>query len=130
MRRFDLGITYFDTAPSYNKGQSETNYGPVVARRRKEVFLASKTGDRTYDGTMKSVEESLKRLQTDRLDLLQVHGTEKDEDVAAWGKPGGVLAAIRKLRDQQVTRFIGVTGHEDAGRDAPGDRDVRVRHRS
>ncbi|MHC4354159.1 MAG: aldo/keto reductase, partial [Planctomycetota bacterium] len=56
----DLGITYFDTAPSYNSGQSETNYGQVLSRRRKEVFLACKTGDRSYDGTMRSVEQSLK----------------------------------------------------------------------
>ena len=53
----DLGITYFDTAPAYNQGQSETNYGEVVARRRGEIFLATKTGDRTYDGTLRSVEE-------------------------------------------------------------------------
>ena len=48
----NLGLTYFDTAPSYNNGQSETNYGPIIARRRKEVFLATKTGDRTHDGTL------------------------------------------------------------------------------
>ncbi|MGE5610804.1 MAG: aldo/keto reductase [Bacillota bacterium] len=57
----NLGITYFDTAPSYNNGQSESNYGQVLARRRKEVFQNSKTGERTYDGTMRSVEQSLKR---------------------------------------------------------------------
>ena len=73
----DLGINYFDTAPDYNNGQSETNYGQVLARRRKEVFLATKTGDRTYDGTMRSVEQSLKRLRTDRLDLLQIHGVHR-----------------------------------------------------
>src|SRR5512133_3755378 len=55
----NLGVTYFDTAPSYNNGQSETNYGHVLARRRKEVFLACKTGDRTRDGTLRSVEQSL-----------------------------------------------------------------------
>lgn len=110
----DLGITYFDTAPAYNNGQSETNYGEVVARRRGEIFLATKTGDRTYDGTLRSVEESLKRLHTDHVDLLQIHGIKKDEDLAAIGKPGGVLAALHKLRDEKVTRFIGVTGHEDA----------------
>lgn len=110
----DLGISYFDTAPAYNQGQSESNYGEVLARRRKEVFLATKTGDRTYDGTMRSVEQSLKRLRTDRVDLLQIHGTTRTEDLAAWGKPGGVLAALHELRDQKVTRFIGVTGHESA----------------
>ena len=110
----DLGITYFDTAPSYNNGQSETNYGQVLARRRKEVFLACKTGDRSYDGTMRSVEQSLKRLRTDRLDLLQIHGVSSGEDIPAWGKPGGVYTALQKLREQKVTRFIGVTGHDNA----------------
>jgi len=110
----DLGITYFDTAPSYNNGQSETNYGQILARRRKEVFLACKTGDRTYDGTMRSVEQSLKRLRTDHLDLLQVHGVSSEEDLPAWGRPGGVYTALQKLCEQKVTRFIGVTGHDNA----------------
>jgi aryl-alcohol dehydrogenase-like predicted oxidoreductase len=110
----DLGITYFDTAPGYNKGQSETNYGQVLARRRQEVFLACKTGDRSYDGTMRSVEQSLKRLQTDRFDLLQIHGVTAKDDPEAWGKPAGVVTALQKLREQKVTRFLGVTGHDDA----------------
>ncbi|HEY5911504.1 MAG TPA: aldo/keto reductase [Verrucomicrobiae bacterium] len=112
----DLGITYFDTSPDYNNGQSETNYGQVLARRRKEVFLATKTNERTYDGTMRGVEQSLKRLRADKLDLLQIHGISAKEDVAAWGKPGGVVPALEKLRDQKVTRFIGVTGHENAAK--------------
>ena len=113
-KALDLGITYFDTAPSYNNGQSETNYGHVLARRRKEVFLACKTGDRSYDGTMKSVEQSLKRLRTDHLDLLQIHGVSSREDIPAWGKPGGVYVALQKLLEQKVIRFIGVTGHDSA----------------
>ncbi len=110
----DLGVNYFDTAPSYNNGQSESNYGQVLARRRKEVFLACKTADRSCDGTMRSVEQSLKRLRTDRLDLLQIHGVSAQEDLSAWDKPEGVLTALRKLREQKVTRFLGVTGHDDA----------------
>jgi hypothetical protein len=112
----DLGITYFDTAPSYNNGQSETNYGQVLARRRKEVFLATKTSDRTHDGTLRSVEQSLKRLRTDRVDLIQIHGISATENLDAWEKPDGVLTALRKLRDQKVTRFLGLTGHDSAGR--------------
>ena len=110
----DLGITYFDTAPSYNNGQSETNYGQVLARRRKEIFLACKTGDRSYDGTMRSVEQSLKRLRTNHFDLLQIHGVSSGEDLIAWGKSEGVYTALQKLREQKITRFIGVTGHESA----------------
>jgi aryl-alcohol dehydrogenase-like predicted oxidoreductase len=111
----DLGIAYFDTAPGYN-GQSETNYGQVLARRRHEVFLATKTGDRTHDGTMRSIEQSLKRLRTDHVDLIQIHGASANEDLDVWEKPDGVLAALRKLRDQKVTRFIGLTGHESASK--------------
>ena len=108
----DAGIDYFDTAPSYGAGQSETNYGRVLATRRKEVFLATKTGDRSYDGAMKEVEASLKRLRTDRLDLLQLHGVRAKEDFTKWDK--GVMRALRKLKEEKVTRFIGVTGHESA----------------
>jgi aryl-alcohol dehydrogenase-like predicted oxidoreductase len=111
----DLGITYFDTAPSYNNGQSETNYGQVMARRRKEVFLATKTDNRTHDGTLRSIEQSLKRLRTDHVDLIQIHGISASEDLDAWEKPS-VLTALRKLREQKVTRFIGVTGHDSASK--------------
>ena len=110
----DAGITYLDTAPGYSNGQSETNYGIVMAERRKEVFLASKTLSRTYDGTMREVEESLKRLRTDHYDLFQVHSVLDKEDVSLWEKPGGMMKAFYKLRDEKVTRFIGVTGHESA----------------
>jgi aryl-alcohol dehydrogenase-like predicted oxidoreductase len=110
----DAGINYFDTAPSYGAGQSEINYGVVLAKRRNEVFLATKTGNRTYDGAMREVEESLKRLQTDHLDLLQVHSVTYNEDFTLWNKPDGMMKAFYKLRDEKVTRFIGVTGHESA----------------
>lgn len=110
----DAGINYFDTAPSYADGQSESNYGEVLATRRKEVFLASKTGSRSYDGTLRSVEASLKRLRTDHLDLLQLHGVTAKEDFAKWDGPQGVLKALYKLRDEKVTRLVGVTGHESA----------------
>jgi uncharacterized protein len=110
----DAGITYFDTAPSYGNGQSESNYGEVLATRRKEVFLACKTDRRTYDDTLRSVEASLKRLRTDHLDLLQLHGVTAKEDFAKWEGPTGVLKAMQKLRDEKVTRFLGVTGHESA----------------
>jgi aryl-alcohol dehydrogenase-like predicted oxidoreductase len=113
-RALELGVTYFDTAPSYNDGQSESNYGRVLERRRAEVFLATKTGDRSRDGTMRSVERSLKRLRTDRLDLLQIHGVSDRDNPGAWGRPDGVVAALRRLRDEKVIRFFGVTGHDSA----------------
>jgi aryl-alcohol dehydrogenase-like predicted oxidoreductase len=108
----DAGLNYFDTAAAYGDGQSERNYGEVLVTRRKEVFLATKTGDRSYDGALRGVEASLKRLQTDHLDLLQVHGVSAKEDFTRWDKPDGVMKALYRLREEKVTRFIGVTGHE------------------
>jgi aryl-alcohol dehydrogenase-like predicted oxidoreductase len=110
----DAGINYFDTSHGYGNGQSERNFGEVLAKRRKEVFIATKTGERTYDGAMRDVEESLERLQTDQLDLLQIHSITDDEDITKWDAPDGVLKAFHKLRDEKVIRFIGVTGHETA----------------
>jgi aryl-alcohol dehydrogenase-like predicted oxidoreductase len=63
---------------------------------------------------MRGVEASLERLRTDRLDLLQIHAVKAKEDFTKWDKPDGVLNALHKLRDEKVTRFIGVTGHEAA----------------
>lgn len=110
----NAGINYFDTAASYGNGQSEINFGKVVAKRRKEIFLSTKTDKRTYDGAMKEIEASLKRLQTDHLDLWNVHSASPADDIPSWGKPDGCLKAFLKMRDEKVIRFIGVTGHSDA----------------
>ena len=114
----DAGVNYFDTAHTYGKdGKSERSLGLVMGTpRRKEVFLATKTGNRTYDGALLEVEESLKRLRTDYIDLIQVHGfgTNEQDDVAAVGRKDGVLPALQKLRDEKVVRFIGITGHPNS----------------
>src|SRR5208337_2742965 len=72
-RAFDLGITYMDTAYGYGDGASETRVGKVMATRRKEVWLATKILDRTRDAFMQRLEGSLKRLQTDHVDLVHIH---------------------------------------------------------
>ncbi|MEJ7612861.1 MAG: aldo/keto reductase [Candidatus Fervidibacter sacchari] len=113
-RALELGLTYWDTAHSYGNGESETRMGRVLKTERKRIFLATKTGDRTYDGAMRQVELSLKRLQTDRLDLIQMHNWQANDDPVAIGKKEGVLTALRKLRDEKVVRFIGLTGHSTA----------------
>lgn len=114
-KAIELGITYFDTAASYGKDrQSEKIYGRVLPRYRKSIVLASKDNVRTYDGMMRSVEGSLKALQTDYLDLMQMHDVGPKDDPAAWEKPDGALTALRKLREQKVIRFIGFTGHQNA----------------
>jgi len=112
----DHGFYYWDTAASYRNKDiiSEERLGLVLQTRRKEVFLASKTDDRTYDGAMRQFETSLKRLRTDRLDLYQVHLVESLADVTAIGAENGVLKALRKLREDKAIRFIGFTGHLSA----------------
>jgi hypothetical protein len=72
-RAIDLGVNYIDTAAWYGTGASELNIGTVMQERRDEVFLASKSHDYTYDGAMALCDQSLKRLQTDYLDLYQHH---------------------------------------------------------
>lgn len=110
-RALELGLTYWDTAHSYGGGESEVRLGRVLKTERAKVFLATKTADRTYDGAMRQIDLSLKRLQTDRIDLIQMHDWRPNDDPIAIGKKGGVLAALRKLRDEKVVRFIGLTGH-------------------
>jgi aryl-alcohol dehydrogenase-like predicted oxidoreductase len=111
----DSGITYLDTAMAYGAGQSETRVGQVMKMRRKEVFLATKVIEaaRTYDAVMREVEQSLKRLQTDQIDLLHLHSLKKGDDLALIESKDGALKALYKLRDQRVTRFIGMTSHTD-----------------
>ncbi|HMO49757.1 MAG TPA: aldo/keto reductase [Kiritimatiellia bacterium] len=110
-RALDLGVNYVDTAPSYGGGQSETLIGRVMKDRRNETFLASKTHHRTYDGTMMLIESSLRRLQTDRLDLYQLHSVRTQNDLEACFQSDGAIKALEKLRHENVIRFIGITGH-------------------
>jgi uncharacterized protein len=110
-----LGIRYFDTAIAYGDGESERRVGRVMATRRKDVFLATKIPDRsrTRDAALREVEASLKRLQTDHVDLLHVHSLGKEDDLAKIEAKDGVLAALYELREQKVARFIGMTSHTD-----------------
>jgi len=110
------GLYHWDTAHdyAYNGVISEERYGAVLNSRRNEVFLSTKVQNRTYDGAMRHVEESLRRLQTDHLDLLQIHDVQSLDDVAAIGAEDGVLHALQQLKEQGVTRFIGYTGHSSA----------------
>lgn len=112
-KAIDMGITYVDTANSYGNGQSETWVGKVMKTRRKEVWLATKLEKRNGDEAMRAVEEALKRLQTDHVDLLHIHSLTNASDLAAIEAPDGVLKVLYKLRDQKVCRAIGVTSHTD-----------------
>ena len=104
------GINHIDTAFSY--GDSELRVGPWMKRYRKEFFLATKTGERTYQKAREGLHRSLDRLQTDHVDLFQFHHLiAPDEWEVALG-PGGALEAAIEAREQGLVRFIGVTGHE------------------
>ena len=110
------GFYYWDTAHdyAYNDVVSEERLGLVLKQRRKEVFLATKVGERTYDGAMRHIEESLKRLQTDHLEILQIHSIVSLEDVDKIGAKEGVYRALQKMKDEKVTKFIGFSGHSNA----------------
>lgn len=109
----DLGITYLDTAQAYGQGRSETWVGKVMKHRRKGVFLATKIATRKGDEALRNTEASLKRLQTDHLDLVHIHTLRGEEDLEQIEAQDGVLQALYKLRDQKLTRFIGITSHFD-----------------
>jgi aryl-alcohol dehydrogenase-like predicted oxidoreductase len=112
-RAIDLGVNYVDTAAAYGRGISETYIGDVMRTRRREVFLTSKTRDRTRDGSLRILDESLKRLQTDQLDLWQLHNIQTDQDLDQVFGRGGAIEALQAARDQKMVRFLGITGHFD-----------------
>jgi hypothetical protein len=114
-KAIDLGVNYIDTAAAYGGTNrwSQRYIGQVMKRRRKEVFLASKTNDRTRDGSLRLLEESLRLLNTDHLDLWQVHNVARMDQVEEIFRPGGAMEAIRKARDEKMVRFVGITGHAD-----------------
>lgn len=112
-RAIDLGVNYIDTAAAYGRGISQTYIGEVMATRRKEVFLATKTRSRDRDGALRDLEQSLKSLQTDRVDLWQNHNVMRDEEVDQILGKGGALEAMLQARDQKMIRYIGITGHFD-----------------
>ena len=114
-RAIDLGVNYIDTSARYGgDGRwSERYIGQVMKRRRNEVFLASKTHDRTRDGSLRHLEISLKLLETDRLDLWQLHNMQTMDDVEKVCAKGGALEAFLKAREQGLVRYLGLTGHAD-----------------
>lgn len=110
-RALERGITYFDTAPAYSGSQDY--YGEALGADRARIFLASKTHDRSYDGSQRLLDQSLKRLRTDHLDLWQLHDLrERGELDAIFGRQGA-LRAMEQARSEGKVRFLGITGHTD-----------------
>lgn len=110
-RAVERGITYCDTAPAYSASQDY--YGRALGANRARVFLASKTHDRTRDGSLRLLEDSLRRLRTDHLDLWQLHDLETMEELEAIFGDGGAIHALEQAKRQGLVRFAGITGHYD-----------------
>jgi len=109
----DQGLTFFDNAWDYHDGGSEEIMGKALANgKRKDVFLMTKNCERDYEGSMRNLEESLKRLQTDHIDLWQFHEIIYD-NAPDWVFEKGGLKAALEARQQGKVRFIGFTGHKD-----------------
>ena len=110
-RALDQGVNYCDTAPAY--ASSMDYYGAALGDRRAEIFLASKTADRTRDGSLRILDDSLRRLRTDHLDLWQLHDLRTKVDLDRIFAKGGALEALIQAREEGRCRFLGVTGHHD-----------------
>jgi uncharacterized protein len=112
-KAIDLGITYIDTAHSYGDGRSEERIGRIMTTRRREVTLATKIPGRTADEARRQIDLSLRRLQTDHVEVLHIHALTGPDDLRKIEAPGGVLEALYQARDQKITRAIGITSHAD-----------------
>lgn len=110
-RAIDLGINYLDSAAGYGNGASEQHIGLVLKTRRNEVFVTSKTADRTYDGSMRLLERTLANMKTDHLNLWQIHNLQTKEQLDQIFAPNGAIKALEKARADGSTDFLGVTGH-------------------
>ncbi len=111
----DGGITFMDNAWDYNDGVSETRMGKALVGRRDEVFLMTKvcTHGRDARTAMRQLEDSLRRLKTDYLDLWQIHEVIFDDEPAKYFARGGAVEALERARQQGKVRFVGFTGHKD-----------------
>ena len=112
-RALDLGVNYLDTSSIYGGPErwSEQYVGKVMAHRRHEAFLATKTKERTRDGSMRMIERSLQLLQTDHVDLWQLHDVGTMYDVDQIFAKDGAMEALLEMKDQGVVRYLGITGH-------------------
>jgi aryl-alcohol dehydrogenase-like predicted oxidoreductase len=104
-----FGVNHIDTAASY--GDSELRLGPWMERHRQDFFLATKTGERSYQAARDQIRRSLERLRVSQVDLIQLHNLVDPQEWETALAPGGALEAAVEAREQGLVRFIGVTGH-------------------
>ncbi len=113
LRAYELGINYFDTARIYWDGKSEEVYGAVLPPFRKNIFLTTKSPERTRKGAETDLEKSLRTLKTDHVDLWQIHQVGTMDEVDQIFAPGGAIEAFEAAKKAGKCRFIGFTGHHD-----------------
>jgi aryl-alcohol dehydrogenase-like predicted oxidoreductase len=118
----DLGVNYFDVAPSYGNGEAEEKMGPALAPFREKTFLACKTMERHADGAERELNRSLARLKTDRFDLYQFHAITRMEEVDAIFAPGGAIESVARAQKEGKVRFVGFSAHSEAAAIAMMDR--------
>jgi aryl-alcohol dehydrogenase-like predicted oxidoreductase len=110
-RAIDLGINYFESARAYSG--SEAYYGLALKERRKEIYLTSKSHGRDKESAMDHLQQTLKNMKTDYLDLWQVHDVRTEADIRAIFDPGGAIEAFTEAREKGLVRYVGVTGHHN-----------------
>ena len=112
-RALDMGVNYIDTSSIYGGPErwSEQYVGRVMAHRRSQAFLATKTKERTREGSMRMIEKSLELLKTDHVDLWQLHDIGIQANVDEVFAKGGAMEALLEMKDQKVVRHLGITGH-------------------
>jgi aryl-alcohol dehydrogenase-like predicted oxidoreductase len=110
-RALELGVNYFDTAPAY--AQSMDYLGSVISAHRQQIFLACKTADRSRDGSRRVLEDALRRLRVDSLDLWQLHDIRTQSDVERIFAPNGAIHALTEAQREGIVKYLGVTAHHD-----------------
>jgi uncharacterized protein len=113
LRAYELGINYFDCARIYWNGRSEEAYGEVLSPFRKNIFLTTKSPQRTRKGAEEDLDKSLRALKTDHVDLWQIHQVGTLQEVEQIFAPGGAIEAFEAAKAAGKCRFIGFTGHRD-----------------
>lgn len=113
-RAVDGGITFMDNCWDYHLGESEVRMGKGLRDGlREQVFLMTKLDSHSRDGALRQFEQSCDRLETNWIDLLQIHEVIRPEDPATLLRPGGAIETYLELKAQGAVRFIGFTGHKD-----------------
>lgn len=111
IQALDCGVTYVDTAAAYRDGDDERVVGLAIAGRRQDLILATKTGKRDAAGARAQLENSLRLLGTDTIDVWQMHYVNNDDELQKILGPGGAMEAAVKAQEQGLIRYIGITGH-------------------